>query len=214
MKHIIIVHFVFAIIIVLLSVICLNGCSELAPLDNTSPALTSPSPETAAETEPELSSPQPSFDSASSFETLETVFPSGSATNDKQIIINEINDKEGTFYLGQSYQDASSILYDREIEILQGSDTMLYTDQFEFSFFESKVNEIKVRAGSQLQTTLGLNFGDSFNTMIKLYGTNYTSRTQTSIETQYEYYEYIIDDHAFCVEFYSGKVSAWLLYKV
>ena len=147
-------------------------------------------------------------------EVLFSAPPSLDTTEKKPIIINEVDDKKGTFYLGQSYLDASSVLYEREINILHGSNAMLYTDLYEFSFYEGEIDEIKVKATSQIQTTLGLNFGDSFDKMIQLYDTEYTNRTQTSIETGFEYFEYVLNDHAFCVEFLKEKVSTWLIYVI
>jgi hypothetical protein len=130
----------------------------------------------------------------------------GSPNTVSQIIINEIDDKKGTFYLGQSYIDVSSILNDCEVEVLQGNDSTLVTECFHITFYDSKVNGIFVEKPSEMPTSYGLNFGNSVVIMEKLYGTDYT-RVDYSSDT----FEciYIFDGHVFHVGYKDDKMFEW-----
>lgn len=123
------------------------------------------------------------------------------------ITVDEVSDA-GTFYLGQSYGDISSILYDRGIEILQGTDDALNTDGFGFSFYKGKAYEIYVDAPSKIPTVKGLDFGDSVDRMTELYGTDYK---RWAYAPECVVYEYTIGDHYFQVQFLNGKVDSWIL---
>ncbi len=217
MKKIIILIAIMSIL-----VICLNGCVTTAPTETMPPQSTVPSSETApnaqsptpdntqtqttppsSEAAPYTQSPAPTPNQTESAST-ETADGSQSPA---PIFINEMTDKEeGTFYLGQSITEVMRILEDMDIFIKTGDEFTINTEGFGFGFDQNKLIGIGLLTASNTPTASGLNFGDSYEKMVEIYGTDYTEKV---IGPDASRYEYKIGNHYFRVRIYKGGVNLW-----
>ena len=122
-------------------------------------------------------------------------------------VINELsNDKEGTFYLGQPYDEVSAIIDKCGMVILSATDKSIDVGKFGFGFEHGILCGLQVDISSELSTIKGLCFGDSYNKMIELYSEDYNSLILCPEATIYEYY---MEDHYFHVRIFNDEVNLW-----
>lgn len=207
---------VIAFIMILTVITCLYGCTKADPqsTENTTLILTSPSVESSPDTKPSTSIELTIKPSASTVQPSSE--PQTVASDSTQpaeisplpITINEMTDgKDDTFYLGQPYADAARILnVDLGNIIEQATDDFIEARGLGISYVNKIAVNISLVETSHLPTTLGLNFGDSYEKMTDLYGTKYTEKI---IDTDYSAYDYKIGSHYFGVFLYKGEVCSW-----
>ena len=138
------------------------------------------------------------------------------------ILINELDNNEtGIFYLGMTRDELRSVLEDRDIcygamESDTGDQCYLYDfDVFDDYFYiyvqHDIVHCIEIYGLTPhmiVTTQAGLKLGDRFDTMIQLYGENYTVY---EIEDHRKLYEYKFGDHYFQVCFLFDVVHCWAI---
>jgi hypothetical protein len=191
-----------AVLLTLILALYASGCAKTEPQNTKEP------PSQTAVSVSESTDVTPSASEESSLEPVSV--PSVNPIKEASIIVNEVDDEEGTIYIGQSSLDVNSIFYQNDIEIKSGDDDSSCTDYLEISFFKGKVDGILVMALSEIPTSLGLNFGDSLEQMTDIYGTEYKVVLEF---TNGVGYEYEVGDHIFYVEFYDEKVAKWGIHK-
>ena len=125
----------------------------------------------------------------------------------KKIIIDEMtDDNKGTVYLGQDSVDTRQIM--RSLGVyFNGDDTLAYSDSYAFYFGEKgTLNKIEVLPSSLISTKAGLAFGDNYDNMVKLYGTDFLKK---DINSDAALYRYTIGRHCFYVKLEKGLVTEW-----
>lgn len=125
-----------------------------------------------------------------------------------QIVIEEMaEDSVGTVYLGQLRRDARKILEQVGVYFFNGDDTLVDARNFVFHLdAQGRFINIEVLSTSLVATKAGLNFGDSYDKMVKLYGSDYTPR---AINNDVTLYRYDIKQHCFYVRIDKGTVNLW-----
>jgi hypothetical protein len=185
-------------------IISLLGCVQAAPTEIN--PQTSASPSVAKTTDSNtpgsapttVSSPSPS---PSPLYSINPYLP-------EQIVIDETTDDcKGTVYLGQLRRDARKILEQLGVYFFNGDDTLVDARNFVFHLDEQgHFVDIEVLSTSRVATKAGLNFGDSYDQMVKLYGSDYTLR---AINNDATLYRYNIKQHCFYVRIDKGAVNLW-----
>jgi hypothetical protein len=142
------------------------------------------------------------------------------------ILINELNDGEkGFFYIGMTKEelvsalDGNGLCYnitDIETEAVDNYAVVLYLfdNCVSIHLTKNRLDSIDIIGSIPLETTesrTGLNLGDTFDTMVALYGTDYTMTDLSeaaNIITGF-HYKYDLGGHYLEIWMESDAVSAW-----
>lgn len=193
--------------IILLSIImCLSGCSEILPSENDN----TPSKSVSATAEPSPDIHSPSADNMPTQSVLPSTEEITNAPSHALIVVYEVTEgEEGTFYLGQSSSEVRKILKDMDIHIKFDTDVTINADGFGFEFDkQNRLIGFGLVTASNTPTASGLDFGDTYEKMIEIYGTEYIEEV---IGPDASRYEYKIGSHYFYVRIYNGRVNLWEL---
>lgn len=136
------------------------------------------------------------------------------------ILVNELdNNEKALIYLGMTRNEVSAILKENGIYYSgMESDTgncvfyfYLSSGEFFIQFNEENETIDAIQVSEDTPTQLGLKIGDTFDSMVALYGEGYKrfQLENSDIDEKYDVFEYKIGDHYFQVWFQSDTVAVW-----
>ncbi|MEL4106548.1 hypothetical protein AAFA46_06895 [Oscillospiraceae bacterium WX1] len=119
---------------------------------------------------------------SNNIQTSETI-----SIKNEQIFIDEVSDDQvGTFYLGQDRLNAEQILNTMGIRILSGDDTGIDAGIIGLGY-DQRGKLIDIELNPSISPTRGLKSGDSYEDMIRIYGSDYKRFDFLDNSTIYEY---------------------------
>jgi hypothetical protein len=139
------------------------------------------------------------------------------------VLVSELDKDEGLISLGMTRDDITAVLEEKGIyfDSMVSSEGkgdywiefLLFDDYVEIFISNYVVNNIQISGSIPLKITStqsGLNFGDTFDKMVELYGDGYTiDMSPIPGEERYKAYEYEISDCHFYVYFLDDAVARW-----